>query len=165
MRRRRASPPWVVMKSLLSSLLLLTLVLGGLTSCTSTSTIIATGLRIELTQVQRMSNGEVQVTWRFHNPNVVSYLFSKVSLRVALDGTQIGTIEDKSPLGLPAANHADRTGILVPAGGAANQVIEQALARGSAPYRVDSTVWVLIVDDEIEKIPLSRTGSVPVIAQ
>jgi hypothetical protein len=91
LRRRRASPPWVVMKSLLSSLLLLTLVLGGLTSCTSTSTIIATGLRIELTQVQRMSNGEVQVTWRFHNPNVVSYLFSKVSLRVALDGTQIGT--------------------------------------------------------------------------
>ena len=153
------------MKPLLSSFLVLALVLGGLTGCTSTSTIIATGLRIELTQVQRMSNGEVQVTWRFHNPNVVSYLFSKVSLRVAMDGTQIGTIQDNSPLGLPASDHADRTGTLVLAGPSATQVLEQALARGSAPYRVDSTVWVLIVDDELEKIPLSRTGSVPVTAQ
>lgn len=150
------------MKQLLTSLLLLSLVLGGLTSCTSTSTIIAAGLQIELVQVQRGSNGAVQVTWRFHNPNVVSYLFSKVSLRVALDGTLIGTIQDDAPLGLPASNHADRTGTLVSAGAAADQVIDQALARGSAFYRVDSTVWVLIVDDEMEKIPLSRTGSVPV---
>lgn len=153
------------MKQLLSSLLLLSLVLGGLTSCTSNSVIIATGLRIELVQVQRSPDGTVQVTWRFQNPNVVSYLFSKVSLRIAMDGMQIGTIQDNAPLGLPASNHADRTGTLVPAGPSANQVIEQALARGSAPYRVDSTVWVLIVDDEMEKIPLSRTGSVPVTAK
>jgi hypothetical protein len=153
------------MRHLLSPLLLLTLVLGGLTGCANTSKIIATGLSIELTQVQRDSNGGIKVTWKVSNPNVVSYLFSKAQLKVTLDGTAVGTIEDNSPVGLPATNQVERTGVFKPESPAAGPALEQALARGSATYQVAASVWVLIVDDDIEKISLAHSGTVPVTGQ
>jgi hypothetical protein len=150
------------MKHLLTPLLLLALTLGGLSGCSSMTETIASGLRIEVTQVQRDSGGNVLVSWRVQNPNVVAYLFTKSSHKLSLDGTVVGTFEDTVRLGLPAFNHADRTATLVATGAAAAQVIEQALARNSAGYRIDSTLWVLIVDEQIERIPLNGTGTVPV---
>jgi hypothetical protein len=153
------------MKQLFTPLLLLSLVLCGLTGCSSTSEIISAGLRIELTQVQRDSSGGVQVTLRVHNPNVVSYLFSKSSHKLTLNGTLVGTMTDTAPLGLAQLNRAERTLPLVPAGAAATDVIDRAIAQGSASYQLTSSMLVLIIDEDTEKIPLSASGSVPVTAK
>jgi hypothetical protein len=153
------------MKQLLTPLLLLSLVLSGLTGCSSTSKIISSGLRIELTRVERDSSGAVQVTWRVHNPNVVSYVFSKSAHKLSLDGTAVGMVEDVAPLGVPQLSQADRTATLAPSGAAASQVIDQAIARGSAGYQMNSTLWVLIIDDDLEKIVLNGAGTVPVSAK
>ncbi|HEX2860019.1 MAG TPA: hypothetical protein VHN79_00180 [Lacunisphaera sp.] len=152
------------MKRLLTPLFLL-LILCGLTACSSTKEIIANGLRVEVTRVQRDGNGAIEVTWRVHNPNIVPYVFSKTTHKLSLDGTLIGTLEDTSPLGVPQSNVVERTGTLVPAGGAATQAIEQALARGTAAYRQDSSIWILIIDDELEKVVLNSAGTVPVTGQ
>jgi len=153
------------MRLLLSPLLLLSLVLGGLTGCSSSSTIMANGLRVDLTQIKRDASGAVQVTWRFSNPNVVSYLFSKSQHKLSLDGTTVGMVEDGSAVGLPASSQVDRTGTLVSSGPAADQAIAQALARGTASYQLTATVWVLIIDDDYEKISLGQSGTVPVSVQ
>lgn len=153
------------MKHLLTPLLLLGLVLCGLTGCSSTTEIISAGLRVEVTQIQRDSTGAVQVTWRVRNPNVVSYLFTKSTHKLILNGTAVGTLADNSPLGVPQGSQAERTVALVPANAGANEIIDRAIAQGSATYRLDSILWVLIVDDDTEKIPLSASGSVPVTAK
>jgi hypothetical protein len=153
------------MKHLLTPLLLLGLVLGGLTGCSSTTEIISAGLRVDVTQIQRDSTGGVQVTWRVRNPNVVSYLFTKSTHKLNLNGTPVGTMADTSPLGVPQGNQADRTVALLPANAAAGEIIDRAIAQGSATYRLDSVLWVLIVDEDVEKVPLSASGSVPVTAK
>lgn len=153
------------MKHLLAPLLLLSVVLAGLTGCSSASKTIATGLRVELTRVERDSSGAVHVTWRVHNPNIVSYVFSKSSHKLSLDGTVVGTIEDAAPLGVPKLTPGERTATLNLAGPGAGHVIDGAAARGSAAYRLDSVLWVLIIDDEVEKIGLDAAGSVPVLAK
>ncbi|HEY8993735.1 MAG TPA: hypothetical protein VIM71_03540 [Lacunisphaera sp.] len=153
------------MKQLLTPLLLIGLVLCGLTGCSSNTEIMAAGLRVEVTQVQRDQTGAVQVSWRIRNPNVVSYLFSKSSHKLSLNGTAIGTLTDTSPLGVPQGSQADRTSPLVPANATANEIIDRAISQGSASYRLDSIMWVLIVDDDTEKIPLNSSGSVPVTAK
>jgi hypothetical protein len=153
------------MKHLFTPLLLLCLVFGGLTGCSHNTEIISAGLRIELTQIQRDNAGGVQVTWRLHNPNVVSYLFTKSSHKITLNGTVIGTVSDTAPLGLPQFNQIDRTLPLVPANPAVAEIIDRAIAQGAAAYRLESTLVVLIVDEDTEKIPLSASGSVPVTAK
>jgi hypothetical protein len=152
------------MKRLLTPLLLICLALGGLMGCSSTSEIISAGLRIEVTQVQRDPGGGVQVTLRIHNPNVVSYLFTKSSHKLILNGTAVGTLTDTAPLGLAQFNSAERTLALVPAG-AATDIIDRAISQGSATYQLNSSMLVLIIDEDTEKIPLSASGSVPVTAK
>ena len=39
------------------------------------------------------------------------------------------------------------------------------LAHGSAAYQVDSTILLLILDDKFEKVHLTRSGSVAVVAK
>lgn len=152
------------MKHLPLPLLLLALLLGGLTGCASNSDIISAGLRIELTQIQRGADGSVQVTWRVQNPNVVAYVFQRSTHKLTLDGVEVGTMQDSSPTGVPPRSQADRTGTLIPAGSAGSQTIDQALARGSASYNLDSTMWVLIIDDDVERVPLRAAGTVTVTA-
>lgn len=153
------------MKHLFTPLLLLCLVLCGLTGCSHSTEIISAGLRVELTQIQRDSSGGVHVTWRVHNPNVVSYLFTKSTHKLTLNGTVIGTVSDTAPLGLPKFNQTDRTLPLVPANPAVAEIVDRAVAQGSAAYRLESTLWVLIVDEDTEKVPLNASGSVPVTAK
>lgn len=150
------------MKHLLTPLLLLVFTIGGLTGCSSLTKTIASGLRIELTQVQRDSGGNVQVSWRVHNPNVVAYLFTKSSHKLTLDGAAVGTFEETVRFGVPAFNNEERSATLVTTGTPANQTIDQALARGSAAYGLDSTLWVLIVDEQVERITLKGSGTVSV---
>jgi LEA14-like dessication related protein len=150
------------MKHLLTPLLLLILTVGGLTGCSSMTKTIASGLRIEVTQVQRDSGGNVLVSWRVQNPNVVAYLFTKSSHKLTLDGTTVGSFEETVRFGVPAFSHAERTATLVTTKTPAPQIIEQALARGSTAYGLDSTLWVLIVDEQVERISLKGSGQAPV---
>lgn len=153
------------MKQLSHSLWVLVCLAIGLTGCSSNNRIIASGLSVEVARIQQNAAGDVMVTLRAHNPNVVSYLFAKTLHTLTLDGKLVGKIEENSPQGLPAINLIERTAKLTVTDDAARQVIAQALRRGSATYRVESTVWVLIVDDDIEKISLSGAGTVTVSAE
>jgi len=149
----------------LSLLLLAGLLIGGFSACSNTSEIIAGELKVALSKIERAGDGTIQVTWAVENPNVVSYLVSKGTHKVTLNGTLVGTIVQDTPLGVPANNKQERTGLLVLAGPAAAPVIDQALAQGSAAYRVDSTILLLILDDKFEKVHLTRSGSVAVVAK
>lgn len=141
------------------------LLIGGFSACSNTPAIIAGELKVALAKVERAGDGTVQVTWVVENPNVVSYLVSKSTHKIMLNGTLVGTIAQDSPLGVPASNRVERSGALVTAGPAAAAVIDQALAQGSAAYRVDSTILLLILDDKFEKVHLTRSGSVAVVAK
>lgn len=147
------------------ALFLAGLLLCSFSACSNTSEIIAGELKIALAKVERMGDGSVQVTWVVQNPNVVSYLISKGSHKVMLNGTQVGTIVQDLPLGVPANNQLERTGLLVPAGPAAAAVIDQAVQQGSAAYQLDSTIYLLILDDKFEKLRLTRSGTVAVVAK
>lgn len=147
-------------------LLLLTgLLVCSFSACTNVSQIIAGELRVALSRIERAGDGTVQVTWRVENPNVVSYLISKGTHKIMLNGTLVGTIVQDTPLGVPANNQLERTGLLVAAGPGAGPIIDQAVTQGSAAYQVESTVMILILDDKFEKVRLTRSGTVPVVAK
>jgi hypothetical protein len=152
------------MKKILLPLLAVFALICGFTACGSTDFLTA-GLKIELSSIERASDGAVRVTWRVQNPNVFSYLLDKTSHKLSLNGTLVGTITDNSPLGVPAQSHAERTEILTPTKPPAGTVIDQAVAQGSASYRLDSTLNVLLLDDKFEKISLTGSGTVPVTAK
>jgi len=135
----------------------------GFTACSSPESITA-GLKIELTGIERAGDGSVRVAWRVQNPNVFSYVLNKTTQKVTLNGTLVGTITDNSPLGVPAQSHAERTGLLSPVKPPAGTVLDQAVAQGSATYRLDSAVILLLLDEQIERIPLTGSGTVTVTA-
>ncbi len=146
------------MKNWLTPLLLVVSVLA-FPGCTNTSAIIVTGLKLELAQVERTGDGAIQVTWRIKNPNIVPYLVDHTILKVTLDGVLVGTVTDGARLGVPPQSQAERTSVLTPAdAGAAGR-----LTAGTASYRVDSTIFLLIYDDDILKASLVGSGNVPVI--
>jgi hypothetical protein len=149
----------------LSLLLWAGLLIVGFSACSNTPAIIAGELQVALAKIERAGDGSVQATWVVENPNVVSYLISKSTHKVMLNGTLVGTIAQDTPLGVPAGNRVERTGLLVTAGPAAATIIDQALAQGSAAYRVDSSVILLILDDKYEKVHLTRSGTVAVVAK
>ena len=152
------------MKKILPPLLLTLVLICGFTACSSPESLTA-GLKIELTGVERAGDGTVRVTWRVQNPNVFSYLLDKTSHKLSLNGTLVGTITDNSPFGVPAQSHAERTGVLSPAKPPAGTVIDHAVTQGSAAYRLNSILNVLLLDDKFEKIPLAASGTVPVTAK
>lgn len=146
--------------------LLAALLLAAFASChAGDSEIIARGLQIELVQVERAADGTVQVTWRMKNPNVVPYLVDHAAHKITLGGTLLGTVNDTARLGLPPQSQAERTNPLTPAGPDAAGRVAQLAGQGTATYQVDSTVFLLIVDDDIIKSVLTGTGSVPVTAK
>ncbi len=142
--------------------LLLAASLCALAGCTSKSEVIATGLSVELTRVERAGDGTIRVAWRVNNPNVVTYLIDRVVHKVTLDGTVIGTVTDSGRLGVPARSAVDRTSVLVPAGGQTADNLARLAAKGSASYALESTVFLLLYDDEISKASFSGSGRVPV---
>lgn len=152
------------MKKLFAPLLLTLafLLLGG---CANNMAVITAGLRADLVRLQRADNGDIRVTWRVRNPNVVGYVLTKQAIKVSIDGVPIGTVNSEERIGIPATNQAERTNVLTVASPAARQAIEQALARGSANYDLNATIWLLIVDDDIEKFSLTNSGTVPAGAE
>jgi hypothetical protein len=152
------------MKNWLTPLLLVA-ALFTLGACTSTSEIISTGLKIELTRVERAADGTVHVSWRVRNPNIVPYLVDRSIHRVKLDGLVLGTITDTARLGVPPQSPADRTSTITPNGAMSAEQFAKLVAKGSASYQVDTTIYLLIYDDEVTKASLSATGTVPVSAK
>lgn len=152
------------MKKLLAPLLLslVALLLGG---CTNHMAAAVAGLRTEIVKLQRDSNGNLQVTWRMNNPNVVGYVITRNALKITLDGVPVGTVTSSERIGIPALNHAERVSVLTVEGPSADQALAQALARGSAGYTVDATIWLLKSGEDIEKFGLTGSGTVPVTAE
>ena len=152
------------MKKLLAPLFLLLagLWLGG---CTNVAEVSTSGLQADLVRLQRADNGEIRVTWRVRNPNIVAYVLTRSSLRVSLDGAPVGLVTDTTRLGVPTMNQIEHTSVLVPNGSAATDIINRAIAKGSASYALDATVWMLIVDDKSEKFTLTASGTILTTAE
>jgi len=131
-------------------------------SCTNVGEIIATGLEVEITGIQRAGDHEAEVSWRLKNPNVVSYLFSHITHKIRLNGTPLGTIDEKDALALPAKSDSEHTGKLTGLDPAASRALADAAIAGSASYQIDTELTVLIYDDNKEKSLLSGSGSVTV---
>jgi LEA14-like dessication related protein len=151
-----------VMKRFITPLFLLALLTLLFSGCTNSSEIIANGLNMQLTKIERSADGTVLVSWQVDNTNVVSYLLSQVNLKVYLNGTSLGTIEDKEPLPVPASNKSGRTAKLNKIDAAAGQAITEAIASGKASYRANAQVVILIYGDTVEKSVLDDSGTVPV---
>jgi hypothetical protein len=152
------------MKKPLPRLLLALVLVCGFTAC-GAPTYITAGISIEATRIERAGDGTVRVTWHVKNPNVSAYLLARTNHKLSLNGTLVGTLSDTSPFGVPPQNQAERTTILTPVNPPADAVLQQAVAQGSAAYRLDSTVHLLIVEDKTEKIPLTHSGTVTVTAK
>ncbi len=152
------------MKKLLAPLLLVLAVLlaGG---CANVAEISTKGLHADLVRVQKAPNGEVRVTWRVSNPNIVAYVLTKSALKVSIDGAPVGVANDPKRFGVPSMNQIEQTTVLVPNGPAATEIIDRALAKGSANYALEATIWMLVVDEKSEKFVLTTNGSVPVTAE
>ena len=149
------------MKQLITPLFLLGF-LAALTMGCSNGQVITVGLKVELIGIQRAGDGTAQVTWRVNNPNVVSYLLSNTRHRIYLNGTLVGSAVDIEPTAFPAQTSVDRTAKLSLADAAAARVLSEAAAAGSASYRIDTQVIVLLYGDVTEKGSLTHAGTVPV---
>lgn len=152
------------MKKLLAPLLLAlaVLLIGG---CTNVAEISTLGLEADLIRLQRAANGEVRVTWRVRNPNIVAYVLTKGELRITLDGAPVGLASDTHRFGVPALNQIEQTAVLTPNGPAAADIIARAVAKGSAQYTLEATLWMLVVSDKSEKFTLSASGTIPATAE
>lgn len=151
------------MKQWITPLFLLAALLG-FTGCKNTGDIMAVGLGIDVTKIERASDGSFAVTWQVRNPNIVPYILDHSTHKLFIDGTLVGTMTEDSRIAIPAHNAGGRTDKLVLAGGGA-QKLNQALSAGTANYRVETTAWMLIVDDDFAKSEFVGSGTVAVSAQ
>lgn len=149
------------MKKLLAPVfaLLAVLLLGA---CTSRISISTAGLGISATKLEHLGNGDLRVTWTLRNPNIVAYVFTRSTHKLWLDGTEVGTVTSTARVGVPSLNQIEAGGILTPANPAARAAIERAAGAGSAAYRMESVLWLLVVDDKTEKVELHSSGTLPV---
>ena len=152
------------MKNFLPLLLLALGLLCGFSGC-SNADFLGEGLKIELIYIAQAGDGSVQVSWRVDNPNIFPYLFSKTSSNLSINGVLVGTVTDTSPLGVPAQDHAERTGTLKLAKPLSRAAVDRAIAAGTVAYRMDSAVTVLLLDDKFEIVHLSNSGSITIAAK
>jgi len=133
--------------------------------CGTSAELISKGLRIAVTKIERSAEGSYAVSWQVENPNVVPYVVDHSEHKIFLDNVLVGTVSKKGRQGVPQQNKAEGIDPLVPAGPAAVEKLTQAIAQGQATYRVESTIWVLLSDDENSKSNLVSTGTVSVTAK
>lgn len=154
------------MKKLLTPLFLLLCGVLFLSGCShGGSDVIAVGLNAELTGIERTGDGTVMVKWSMVNPNVASYLLSRVTNKIYLNGTFLGTTVDTDAMALPVQQSVSKVSKLTPAGPETARLLTEAAARGSAAYRVDSQLVILLYGETTEKAALTHSGSVPVTGQ
>lgn len=123
---------------------------------------IAVGLSVELTGIERASDGTVAVTWNLVNPNVASYLLTRVSNKIYLDGNLVGTALDTNPMAFPAQQSVSKVTRLTLAGPEGERRIAAAAGRGHAAYRVETQIIIQLYGETTEKGTLVHSGSVQV---
>jgi hypothetical protein len=124
--------------------------------------VITAGMGVELTGIERAADGTVTVGWNLVNPNITPYLLDHVSQKVYLNGTLVGTTLDAARMAVPAQQTTSKVSRLTTAGPAADQIIAEAAAKGSAAYRVDMQLQLRLYDDLTDKATLTHAGTVPV---
>lgn len=152
------------MKRCLIPVVLLAL-LAGFTACANSSRIIATGLAIEISSIERTSETSAEVSWHVKNTNIVSYLISRVNHKIQLNGIPLGAVDEKDPLAVPPSSNSGRKSTLTGLNAAANQALIDAARTGTASYRVDSQLTILIYDDNTEKSAVSNSGTTAVTSR
>jgi len=152
------------MKKWITPFLALALVLG-LVACGSSSETISRGLRIAVTKIERTAAGAYEVSWQVENPNVVVYVVDHSEHKIYVNDVLVGTVSRKSRQGVPLRAKAEGTDPLVLAGPAAGDTLAKFIGQGPVSYRIDSTIWVLLADDETSKSQLRSSGTVSVTAK
>ena len=127
--------------------------------------VTSVGLSVELTGIERAADGTVTVAWNLVNPNVTPYLLARVSHRISLNGTLVGTTLDATPMAMPARQSTGKVSRLTPAGPAAEKLIAEAAAKGSAAYRVETQLLIRLYGELTDKGVLTNSGSVSVTAK
>jgi len=153
------------MKRLLAPVFLLSLFAAITIGCTNSSRVISTGLRVELSAIERAADGSVSVSWHIANSNIVAYLLSRTTHKIYLNGVFMGTIVDQEPIGVPANTNTGRTARLTGGDAKAASTLAEAAAHGSANYRVDTHIIIRIYDETTEKADIGGSGTVPVTAK
>ena len=129
-------------------------------ACSSKDTSGLTGLNVTLTGIERSADGSTQVRWQITNPNVVAYLVQGSSHKVWLDGSYVGTASLREPAGVARqSSHAQSAVLRMERGG--ESALMAALGRGSASYRVESTLTITTYGDYREEFRTTATGTVP----
>lgn len=138
------------MKNTLLALCAAVALVVSFAACNSTMPV---SLGVELASLDPVAG---QATIRYTNPSVVSYNVERSSHRVFLDGKFVGTVELKAPLGIPRQRgNLEQSGTFVPEKGA-------SVASGSANYRLESALTLVLYGDNLQTTKLSGSGTVVV---
>jgi hypothetical protein len=90
---------------------------------------------------------------------------SRVSHKIYLDRTYIGSVLDTEPLAILPNNKAGRTSKLSGGDAAAAQAITEAATKSSAGYRVETELTILIYGETVEKSVLANSGTLTVTSK
>lgn len=135
-----------------NTLLALCAAVALVVSFSACSSRIPVGLGIELASLEAAAG---KATVRYVNPSVVSYNVDHSTHRVFLDGKLVGKIEIKAPLGIPAQRNLEQGGTFVAEKGA-------NVATGSANYRLQSELTLVLYGENVQTSKLSGSGTVVV---
>jgi len=140
-------------------------VLLGLAACNNSSEIISRGLQIAVTKIERSPTGAYEISWQVENPNVVAYVVDRSEHKIFVNDALVGTVARKARQGVPLQAKAEGVDPLILANPAAADKLAQLVGQGPVSYRIESTIWVLLSDDETSKSQLTSTGTVAVTAK
>ncbi len=132
----------------------------GLVGCESSRLKAAVkGLRADLVNLSIAADGSAKATLRYVNPNVIVYNVASAKHRIYINGRFLANAEAKKPAGVPPTSELveqDVTFKVPPSGWP---------VAGAANYRVESTINLLVYDDNEETHRLESAGQVVVQRQ
>ena len=152
------------MKKWITPFLILAALLG-LAACQSSSEIISRGLHIAVTKIERGPTGAYEISWQVENPNVVAYVVDRSEHKIFVNDALVGSVARKARQGVPLQAKAEGVDPLILANPAAAEKLAQLIGQGPVAYRIESTIWVLLAEDETSKSQLTSTGTVSVTAK
>jgi hypothetical protein len=135
-----------------NTLLALCAAVALVVSFAACSSPIPVGLGVELLSLEPATG---KATIRYSNPSVVGYNIERSSHRVFFDGKFVGTVELKAPLGIPQQHNLEQSGTFV-----ADKGVN--IPAGSANYRVESTLTLVLYGENLQTSKLTGSGTVVV---
>jgi hypothetical protein len=130
-----------------------------LAGCSSKDLPGLTGLGVTLTGIERDADGITRVHWQLNNPNVVAYLIQASSHKVYLDSRLVGTAVSREPVGLNRQSTQAQSAVMQLDKGS-EAALAAALARGTAGYRLESSLTITTYGDNREVHHTSAAGTV-----